>query len=250
MSPTSYAQHLCVGVDMRGYSARNGRRQENTQSDLVTLLNNAAREAVLDRGQWLTQPTGDGELSLIPLDGSEPRVLYHFAHELDHELTSYNQDRMIDARMRLRVAIHQGVAYPAANGYAGKAVVVVSRLLDSEPVRNALDTAPRANLALILSAPVYDDMVRGGHTRYRPEAFRQVAVDVKDYTAVAWLWIPHHDVHGLPLGGTPAAERRTRPHAVVGAGSEAVVGAVSETVDGMGTAYSPDYGTGTRGGGG
>lgn len=204
MSEAGYARHLCVSVDIQGYGGHDDRYQDDLQLELVRLLDGAARSAGLDRGTWRTQGAGDGELSLIPLDGAEPRVVDDFVRHLDHELDRRNRHRRPAVQIRMRVAIHQGVGYPAASGYAGAAVVVVSRLVDCDAVRAALIAAPTANLVLIVSDGVYQDVVRNGHTTYLPSEFRQVSVAVKELTTSAWLWVPNHDVHGLTLSHTRA----------------------------------------------
>jgi hypothetical protein len=102
------------------------------------------------------------------------------------------------AQLRLRVAIHYGVAYPADNGYAGNGLVTVSRLLDSEPIRFALRDST-ANLALIISDGVYQETVLNGHTSVGPDEFRKVSIRVKEYSADAWLWLPGKAAHGLRL---------------------------------------------------
>jgi hypothetical protein len=196
VSQAGYARHLCVSVDIERYGGRDDRRQEDIQRDLLRLLTGAARSAGLDRSAWHTQGEGDSELTLIPLDGAEPRVVDDYVRKLDHELGRYNSDRSDPARIRLRVAIHQGVGYPAANGFAGAGVVTVSRLRDCEPVRTALAAEPTANLALIVSDSVYQDVIRSGHTTYRADEFRQVAVAIKELSTSAWVRVP---APGSPL---------------------------------------------------
>ncbi|MFD0657103.1 hypothetical protein [Thermocatellispora tengchongensis] len=83
-----------------------------------------------------------------------------------------------------------GTAYPAANGYAGQAVVEASRLLAWEPLKRVFDKAPDVDLALILSHRVFEDTVRQGHTSHSVREFREVRVLEKEYDAPAWVWVP------------------------------------------------------------
>ncbi|GAA2795222.1 hypothetical protein GCM10010470_32770 [Saccharopolyspora taberi] len=187
-----FSRFLCLAADAWRYGRGDDRRQGEIQRALVAALTDAAERAGLDRSIWRTQPGGDGELALLPSDGTEPRLVDAFIRELDAWLDEYNHDRVAEARLRLRVAMHHGVAYPAPNGYAGKGPVVVSRLLDCRPVRDALDMDSTANLALIISEQIFKDTVYQRHTSLRPEEFVRVFVadQDKDFQAEAWVRVP------------------------------------------------------------
>lgn len=122
-----------------------------------------------------------------------------FVRELDQALAGYNRGRAAHQRLRLRLALHHGVAYPGANGIPGQGVVLLSRLLNSKPAHEALEAAPEAHLAVILSALIYEDVVLQRHTSLRPGDFRRVQVLEKELTADAWLRVPGVDVHRLDL---------------------------------------------------
>src|SRR5262249_23565213 len=157
-----FDRHLCVCVDAQGYSGRNAQGQRELQAELRTILDSAANAARLDRLPWKTQEQGDGELMLVPVGSDEPRVIDDMIRHIAAFLTQYNKLRRADAYLRLRVALHSGVAYPAPLGFAGPAVVMVTRLLQSDELRGALDSTT-AHLAAILSPTAYE-VVETGHT--------------------------------------------------------------------------------------
>jgi hypothetical protein len=206
-SVEQFSRCLCLAVDVQGYGRGDDRRQFSIQDALVRIVRAAAEAARLDPTGWTTQGAGDAELALIPGDWTEPLVVDDFVRELDATLYRYNRDRVREAWIRLRVAVHHGVGYPASNGFAGQGVVVVSRLLNSAPVRAAL-AATDANLAVIVSRGIFDDVIRQGHTSLRPDEFRRVEVREKEYVDEAWLRVPGANVHMLTLGepGGGAAE--------------------------------------------
>ncbi|WP_431917436.1 hypothetical protein [Micromonospora wenchangensis] len=196
-----FGRRFCVSVDAEGYGGRDDRAQHDMQRTLVQLLDAAAARAQLDRTTWIRQGVGDEELSLVPLGPDEPRMVDDFPRQLDAELARFNRSRGSAERLRLRMALHVGVAYRADNGFAGQGVVVVSRLLNSKPVRRALRLAPSVNLALIVSDVVFTDVIGQGHTTFVKDDFRRVEVSEKEYRAAAWLRVPGADVHRLDVDG-------------------------------------------------
>jgi hypothetical protein len=220
-----------LSVDAQGYGRAHDRGQNAIQDELLDVLAAAAAAADLDRRAWHRQGSGDGELALIATGepDTEARVVDELARELAAVLFRRNCDQPAERRFRLRLALDHGLARAASNGFAGRAVVTVSRLVGCQPLRQALTAAPDANLAVILSRQVYSELVLGGHTRLAPTDFRRVPVSEKELTDEAWLRVPGADVHGLrldpdpagiPTGSTPAA-RRERPDA--GRGGQVVV---------------------------
>jgi hypothetical protein len=191
--------------DATGYGRGDDQRHTAMQAGFVEVMEQAAEGAQLSREAWFTQPAGDGELALLPATEPEPPVVDDFVRELDAALRRRNRGLERDERLRLRLAIHYGVAYPAPNGLAGQGVVAVSRLLNWEPLRQVLAAADEASLALILSARVFEDTVQQGHTSHRPNAFRKVTVRNKEYSGDAWILTPGADVHRIELSAGPDA---------------------------------------------
>jgi hypothetical protein len=198
-STRDFGRSLCLGVDMKGYGSADDITQTEWQRALPECLDLAAAQAKIDRSRWWKQPNGDGELALLPGDGTEPRVVDDFVRELDQALADYNRGRAAPQPLRLRLALHHGVAYLGANGAPGQAVVQMSRLLNSKPAHEALQAVPEAHLAVILSTQIYQDVVLQRHTSLRPVDFRRVQVCEKEFTAEAWLRVPGADIQHLDL---------------------------------------------------
>lgn len=198
-STRDFGRSLCLSVDAKGYGSADDITQHGWQQALLDCLDLAADRARIDRPQWQRQPSGDGELALLPDDGTEPRVVDDFGRELDRALADYNRERLARYRLRLRLALHHGVAVPSANGVSGNGVVVVSRLVNSKPAHEALVAAPEAHLVVILSKQIYYDVVMQSRTSLRPVDFRQVRVVEKELDTDAWLRVPGVDVHRLDL---------------------------------------------------
>jgi hypothetical protein len=114
-------------------------------------------------------------------------------------LRAFNHNRVPRARLRLRAAVHFGTASLGANGFVGRAPVEIGRILDSAPLRRALELAPDACLAVAVSATVYDDVVSDAYTSIPADEFRQVRVEEKEYRGKASIWVPGVDVRQLDL---------------------------------------------------
>lgn len=211
MHRSRFARHLCLAVDAKGYGGRDSVAQYEVQRDLPKVLNDAAAAAGLDRSQWRIQPQGDGELALLPPGQPEPRVVDDFVRELHACLALLNFEKRPETRLRVRVAIHFGVAYEAPSGFAGDAVVVTARLLASSALHDALVQAPSADVVVAISDRIYTDTVLQRHTSLPPSQFSRVEVIEKEYAGPAWIRVLSFspptagDVAELtPTGSTPS----------------------------------------------
>jgi len=89
---------------------------------------------------------------------------------------------------------------------SGAAMIETHRLLNSEPVRELLETSdPGVTfVAAVLSARVYEDVVLGGYVEKSPSEFVRVPVSVKTYRGDAYLYVPKPSGTLLAQGiGTP-----------------------------------------------
>ncbi|MFJ4869266.1 hypothetical protein [Streptomyces sp. NPDC088757] len=195
-----FDRRLLLAVDARGYGSADTARQREIQTALPRLLSEAAGAAGLDRASWVRQAAGDSEFAVLPAGSDEQALVEPFMRRLDAGLRAHNRDRVPGARLALRAAVHFGPASEAPSGFAGPGPVEISRVLESDPLRRALAAAPDAALAVALTVPVFTELVAQGYTNFRPEEFREVVVEKKEYRGRAWLWVPGYDVHALDLG--------------------------------------------------
>ncbi|MEO5876507.1 MAG: hypothetical protein ABIS86_18010 [Streptosporangiaceae bacterium] len=204
MSP----RRLLVAVDVQGYGTRTGGMHSALHRGLLDALNLAADSAGLDRPAWSRQGTGDGELAVLPVTEPETQVIESFLPRFAGALRGHNQLSSAEAQLRVRLAVHYGVALPGPFGHTGAGPVVVARLCGSRPLRQVLK-ASRTNLAVILSDRVFTDTVSEQLTdSLEPRQFRKVRVREKEFDADGWLWIPDGstNVHDLVLDDPPDDE--------------------------------------------
>jgi hypothetical protein len=199
----SLIERFVVGVDIERFSSRVTRRQVLLQRELDRMLDDAVEAAGTNREQWERRATGDGEVATLRADVDLLKVVRRFVYELDQRLADHNDDHNPEARIRLRVAMHIDVVTPGALGYAGPAFTVLQRLLDSIPVRAALAEASDANLALIISEPVYQKTVLQELGGLRPRQFKRVQVDLPamDFHQTAYVYVPKDTLALLEAAG-------------------------------------------------
>jgi class 3 adenylate cyclase len=182
------AYRFVVGVDIERFSALSALEQVNAQHDLGQILDTAAGRADLDREAWHRQVAGDGELAVLPNDADGLRLVGRFPNELAHALSETNRNRPDpETRVRVRLAIHHGTLVSGCFGPVGKAPIVASRLLDSEALRHELLRRTETDLAVIISASIYSDIVETRLDGLEPSDFRPVNIEAKGASYAAYL---------------------------------------------------------------
>ncbi|GAA0212920.1 hypothetical protein GCM10010492_08370 [Saccharothrix mutabilis subsp. mutabilis] len=198
-------ERFVLGVDVKDSSALPARVQTKLYEELDRMLDEASARVGLDRSGWTRQPGGDGEVAVLPADVDLVALVGDFVLRLDRLLTDHNEISAPTARLRVRLAMHTGALTPSRFGFAGPALVTLARLLDSKPVRAALDAAPTANLAQIISDSLFHKAVAAELDGLRPRQFRQVRVDVKTFHETAYVHVPGgpHPPPRASAGGSP-----------------------------------------------
>ncbi|MEU7528663.1 GUN4 domain-containing protein [Saccharothrix sp. NPDC042600] len=199
-------ERFVLGVDVKDSSALPARVQHKLYEELDRMLDEASARVGLDRSAWTRQPGGDGEVAVLPADVDLVALVGDFVLRLDRLLTDHNEISAPAAQLRVRLAMHTGALTPSKFGFAGPALVTLARLLDSKPVRAALDAAPTANMAQIISESLFHKAVAAELDGLRPRQFRQVRVDVKTFHETAYVHVPGGP-HPPPQGSASEAPR-------------------------------------------
>lgn len=195
----AFERRLLLAVDAKGYGRADAVTQREFQEAITRLLGEAAATSGLERASWVTQEGGDSVFAVLPERAYEPALIDTFMRALDAGLRAFNQNRVPQAWLRLRAAVHFGSASPGANGFVGRAPVEIGRILDCAALRRVLEVAPYACLAVAVSATVFHDVVGDAYTSIPAEEFRRVRVKEKEYEGEAWIWVPADDVRQLDL---------------------------------------------------
>ena len=194
-------RRMCLAFDLERYSAGNDTDQIEKQRAMMAMVREACERGALERAHWLKQQQGDGELAVLPPGIDEAHVIAALWREFREGLHGYNRFANAGARLRLRVAVHEGMTYIGENGFAGTAINTVCRLRDCHEAKDAL-SGTDGDLVLIASDRIYQDVILGHDALDLPaSAFVETPVDIPDkgFRAVAYIF------SGVAAPSSPAA---------------------------------------------
>ncbi|MFY1631915.1 macro domain-containing protein [Solwaraspora sp. WMMB335] len=190
-----------VAFDVEQSGGRDDQLILRMRADLREVVAEALRRQSLDLRAVDVADLGDGLRLVVPAQVPPSVLLDPFIGNLAAVLRGHRKAAAVSARLRLRVAVHMGLLHRDGGGWAGAALVHSARLLDSSVLRRHLEAAHRADLAVILSCDVFDQVVRPGYG-LDPDACGQVLVTEKETNTPAWIHVP-----GYPHPATvPVAE--------------------------------------------
>jgi hypothetical protein len=166
--------------------------QRATRLALRSILREAVDGASIgwSRCTWLDR--GDGGVLVAPGE-TQSRVVDPLAGHLAAALRRHNRRSSELARIRLRTAVHAGPVHDDPDGVTGATMVHLARLLDAQPLREHL-AVTSADLAMLVSDSLYDQIVRHDYGLMDPASFHPVDVQVKETHTRGWL---------LASGGAP-----------------------------------------------
>lgn len=174
-------------VDVSGYGTRPALAQEAVQERLSRLIGRVLERCRVGWDEVGHQLTGDGGIIILPSDIDPTAALPELVRSTARHLAEDN--RLHGDRIRLRMAVGVGIVGHGAAGFTGAMVVEISRMLDCDPLRQALLDHPDADVAILLSDHVHTYVVRPGYPGLPAAEFRSVTVDLKEYRESAWLWV-------------------------------------------------------------
>ena len=181
------ALRFLVAVDVEGFSRRPAAEQARVQHVLERIMTQAAAAASLDRKRWYRQPRGDGELAILPAGIDGLSLVADYPRRVAAALDAVNRAQA-GSRLRVRMAIHHGAVTPGFFfGPVGSGPIVISRLIDAPILRRQLSQQDHLDIALIVSATVYQEVIQTRLGDLRPEAFRRIIVRTKDVSYVGYL---------------------------------------------------------------
>lgn len=184
----SLVLRFLIAIDIEGFSQRHAAEQARVQDNLERAMTRASLDAGLDRRRWYRQPSGDGELAVLPEGVNGLSVVADYPRTLAAALAAVNHAGTGGAPLRVRVAIHHGAVLPGRFGPVGPAPVTISRLVDAEPLRQQLRQRGNLDIALIVSATVYTEVVQSRLRDLNPDAFRRTTIRAKGITYVGHLY--------------------------------------------------------------
>ncbi|MFI0357164.1 hypothetical protein [Actinomadura sp. 9N407] len=181
-----------------------GKRTDDVRAHVRKALYGGLAESFAAEGIPLDdchhEDRGDGVMVIVPPHFDTALLITTVVTRLRAAVRRHNAFSSEAAQMRLRVAVHTGEAHWDGTGLVGEAVNHTFRILDAGAFKDLLRDSG-ADLALIVSQRVYDDVVRHGRELVDPGDYRQIDVEVKETQTTAWVSVPGT---GLPNTGLPA----------------------------------------------
>jgi class 3 adenylate cyclase len=208
-------------VDIAGFAAASAGDDEvqlAVRDALYGLLIRAFSDSAITWEQCFHEDRGDGVLVIIPARWPSITVIHPLLTHLHALLRRHNRLAREPAKIRLRVGIHAGEVHRDAYGFVGAAVNHAFRLLDAPVLKEAL-AFHGAELALIVSDYMYENVVRHSRALIDPAAFQPVIAEIKETRARAWIHLPGSAAvraDGRPLhrgtsgGPSQAKQRQTK----------------------------------------
>jgi class 3 adenylate cyclase len=172
-----------------GDTERDDEARAHVRASLYGGLERSFAAGEISLGECHHEDRGDGVMIVVPPHFDTARLITSVLEELRAEIRRHNKLSSDTAQLRLRVAVHTGECRWDGNGVVGEALNHAFRILDAPAFKAAL-RASDADVALIVSQHVYDEIVRHGRGRVDPGAYRQVDVSVKETRTTAWIMMP------------------------------------------------------------
>lgn len=186
-------------IDTERFSDRDDVQQGYLRRMLYGIVDRTLLAAGIDQTQRLRADRGDAIMELIDPSVPLTTLLRTLLAEVPAELRAVNRLAADSAQIRLRAVLATGfVAIDEYDGWVGTDLNQACRLLDGNPLRDALRGATD-DFALCVSESVHSGIVRHNHHGIRADAFTSVTMPSKNGPLTAWL-------HGsLPTPAVPLA---------------------------------------------
>ncbi|MBY8881357.1 hypothetical protein [Actinacidiphila acidipaludis] len=198
--------HWIVVLDLETFSTRSDPLQLSLRAAMYDVVRTAFGDAGVNAENVVMEDRGDGILMLVPSTVSPVRLAGPLLRALDDGLRAKAAIYGDAHSLRMRVALHQGLAVQDPHGWSGDAVNTAFRLVDAQPLRDVLKAATLARLAFVVSEQVYEGVVRHGHRGLDPAAYLPLQFRTKHGETIhGWVTVPGYSAPpGLPSGdGSP-----------------------------------------------
>jgi class 3 adenylate cyclase len=131
---------------------------------------------------------GDGALIIVPPSTPTRSVVDPLLARLGAALKHYNRQATEATRIQLRVALHVGPVVSEPQGVSGEAIIMASRIIEAAKLKKEL-ARTGAHLGVIVSAFVYDAVIKHAPGYVDPTQYQQLRFRVKESNLAAWMYL-------------------------------------------------------------
>jgi GTPase SAR1 family protein len=183
---------LCMAADVVGTTRLPADLAAEIMHRFEGALGKARRNAGMDDTEMIFQAAGDGHFAIFPSGIDESWVIARFLEGLQDYLAQINGDALPETKLRVRVAMQRGLVGMGATGIMGSAVITVHRMLDSAPLRIALEEHPAADFVLGVGDTLFHDVVQGSDEMRTMNALGPATAVIhgKGFSQTIWLYVP------------------------------------------------------------
>ncbi|MCE7082182.1 hypothetical protein [Streptomyces sp. ST2-7A] len=187
-----------ISVDARRSGSYGDADKPRMRADVHGIVGTAFAHAGVGREDLHLEDRGDGVL--VSVSGGIPvtRLLGLWVVEAHEALRETN--RALRVPLGLRVGMHVGPVRHDPHGISGRAVDLACRLADSQLSRRLLD-AEGADMVVVVSSSLYEDVVAGGGKFIEPARYSPARQDFKEGATRAWFHLPGRPTPALPAEG-------------------------------------------------
>jgi tetratricopeptide (TPR) repeat protein len=200
---------MILDVERFGDPSRTNLDQLAVRDGLYKALIRAFENSEISWSNCVTEDRGDGALILVPPEVPKSVLVSKIPAALVDAISMHNDSCPMQARIRLRMALHAGEIHRDAHGFAGTAINHAFRLVEAPPLKTALGSSPGV-LALIVSEWYFDEVVQHD-PEANPLSYRQADVNVKETQTIAWIRLPDDSAAQAFPPGAMAEATRTLP---------------------------------------
>ena len=201
------AYRVVLAVDIERSAGRGDPALLAIREALLTTLRASLEQSGIGWDACRVDDLGDGLRVVAPPGVRKAALVHPLFEEVAARLRAHNRLAGPATAIRVRMALHAGDVWLGPSGEtAGRPLEVLARMLDAPVVRTALAEAPPSTVAaLVLSQHFHEETVAHGYPGTEPEAFREVLVQAKEFTARAWLRLAGPAAGSVPGPASPGA---------------------------------------------
>lgn len=202
MDLTEARYELVISVDARRSGEYDDVDKQRMRERIYRVLEAAFTHAKVARDAVHMEDRGDGVLLSVVGRIAVTRLLGLWMVEVHENLRDEN--RGLRVPLGLRVGMHVGPVRHDGRGISGRAVDLACRLADSPLARRLLD-AERADLVLVTSQSLYEDVVSSGGKFIEPAHYSAARLELKEGEVTAWFHLPGRPAPQIPAAPVPPA---------------------------------------------
>ena len=192
---------LVISVDARRSGEYDDVDKPRMRARIYRVLETAFTHAKVARDAVHMEDRGDGVLLSVAGRIAVSRLLGLWMVEVHEKLRDENRDLAVP--LGLRVGMHVGPVRHDDRGISGRAVDLACRLADSPVARQLLD-AEKADLVLVTSQSLYEDVVSAGGKFIEPAHYAPARLRLKEGEVTGWFHLPGRSAPEIPEGAVPA----------------------------------------------